>query len=79
MAFEINYLIGNLDTYFRQDEINVLLFYAKEINLDLTKKMNYLLDKKISYMIHHNISTAGLDNNDKMHSHFNLSDMQLVI
>lgn len=79
MAFEINYLIGNLDTYFRQDEINVLLFYAKDINLNLTKKLNYLLDKKVSYMIQHNISTSGLDSNDKMHSYFNLSDMQLFI
>ncbi len=79
MAFEINYLIGNLDTYFRQDEMNVLFFYAKDINLNLTKKMKYLLDKKISYMIHHNISTSGLDSNDKMHSYFNLSDIQSVI
>jgi hypothetical protein len=46
MAFEIDYLIGSLDTYFRQDEINVLFFYAKDIHLELTQKLNYLLIRK---------------------------------
>ena len=38
MAFEINYIIGNQDTYFRRDEMSVLFYYAKDIDLNLTKK-----------------------------------------
>lgn len=79
MAFEINYLIGNLDTYFRQDEMSVLFFYAKDINLNISKKMKYLLDKKISYMVHHNMSIVNLDSNDKMFSYFNVDDIQFVM
>lgn len=79
MAFEINYLIGNLDTYFRQDEMSVLFFYAKDINLNISKKMKYLLDKKISYMVHHNMSIVNLDSNDKMFSYFNIDDIQSVM
>ncbi|WP_333596699.1 hypothetical protein [Chryseobacterium flavum] len=79
MAFEINYVIGNLETYFRQDEMNVLFFYAKDINLNLTKKMNYLLDKKTTYMIGNNISTDGFDSDDDLPAYFNVGDIQNVI
>jgi len=79
MAFEINYLIGDIDTYFRQDEMSVLFYYAKDIDLDLTKKMNYLLDKKVSYMMHNNINVSELDSNDEMDSYFNSTDIKLVI
>jgi hypothetical protein len=79
MAFEINYLIGNIETYFRRDEMSVLFFYAKDLNLSLSKKMNYLLHKKITYMLHNNINTDGIGGFDDMPAHFNLTDMQAVI
>lgn len=79
MAFEIDYLIGSLDTYFRQDEMNVLFFYAKDIDLELTQKLNYLLDKKTSYMIHHNMNTSGLDNDEPLPAYYNTDDIEAVI
>lgn len=79
MAFEINYLIGNIDTYFRRDEMSVLFYYAKDLNLNLTKKMYYLLHKKITYLIHNNIDTDGLGGFEDMPAYFNTIDMQAVI
>ena len=79
MAFEINYIIGDLDTYFRRDEMSVLFYYAKDIDINLTKKMNYLLDKKTSYMIRNNINISGLDSENDMSAYFNTTDMQAVI
>ena len=79
MAFEINYLIGNIDTYFRRDEMSVLFYFAKDINLNLAKKMYYLLHKKITYLIHNNIDADGLDGFEDMPAHFNPNDMQEVI
>ncbi|RQO38023.1 hypothetical protein DBR39_14155 [Chryseobacterium sp. KBW03] len=79
MAFEINYFIGSLDTYFRQDEMSVLFFYAKDIDLELTKKLNYLLDKKTSYMIHHNMNISGLDNDDPLPAYYHTDDIEAAI
>ncbi len=79
MAREINYLIGSLDTYFRQDEMSVLFYYAKDIDFNLTKKLCYLLHNKANYMIHHNISIGSLNSFDEMPAHFNPTDMQAVI
>lgn len=79
MAFEINYFIGSLDTYFRQDEMSVLFFYAKDIDLELTKKLNYLLDKKTSYMIDHNMNISGLDNDKPLPAYYQPDDIEAAI
>lgn len=79
MAFEIDYLIGSLDTYFRQDEMSVLFFYAKDLDPELTKKLNYLLDKKTSYMIDHNMNTSGLDNDEPLPAYYNTDDIEAAI
>ena len=79
MAREINYLIGDLDTYFRVDEMSVLFYYAKEIGFNLTKKLYFLLNDETIYKIHNNISIGNIGAFDDAPAHFNPTDMQAVI
>lgn len=79
MAREINYLIGNIDTYFRRDEMSVLFYYAKDIDFNLTKKLYYLLNDETIYKIHNNSSIGNIGAFDDAPAHFNSTDMQAVM
>ncbi|WP_417942161.1 hypothetical protein [Flavobacterium sp. RS13.1] len=79
MSFEIRYIIGNLDTYFRREEMSVLLYYAKSINDTLAGNFYYLLQKETVYKIRNNISIGNSNSFDDMHAYFNINEIQNCI
>jgi len=76
MALDIRYIIGNTDTYFRRDELNVLFFYAKNINFNLGAKLYFLLEKEIVFRLNNHINIGNLNSFDDMPAHFDINHIQ---
>ncbi|WP_158728096.1 MULTISPECIES: hypothetical protein [unclassified Flavobacterium] len=79
MSFEIRYIVGNLDTFFRRDEMSVLLYYAKNINDTLAGNFHYLLQDETVYKIRNNISIGNLNSFDDRPAYFNINEIQNCI
>ncbi|MET3022117.1 hypothetical protein [Flavobacterium hydatis] len=76
MPLDIRYKIENIDTYFRKDELSVLLFYIKGINNDLATKLYFLLEKEIAFRLENHLNIGDLDAFNNMLAHFDAGDIE---
>lgn len=72
---EIRYEIDNIDIVFRNEDLSVLLFYAKNINSSIASKIFFSLRKKTMFELLNNINSV-LDPSDDLPAYFNTSFLQ---